>query len=41
MRAARSTDLTNLPLHGTAQNRIRLEIVQIALDLLTWMLMLA
>lgn len=30
-----------MPLHRTAQNRIWLEIVQIALDLLAWMPMLA
>jgi hypothetical protein len=41
IRAARTTGLTNLPLHDTAQNRIWLEIVQIALDLLAWMPMLA
>ncbi|MFD4953473.1 IS1380 family transposase [Streptomyces sp. NPDC058451] len=41
IRAARATGLRNLPLHHTAQNRIWLEIVQIALDLLTWMPMLA
>ncbi|MGW1257537.1 IS1380 family transposase [Streptomyces sp. NPDC002513] len=41
IRAARATGLTNLPLHDTAQNRIWLEIVQIALDLLAWMPMLA
>lgn len=40
-RAARATGLRNLPLHRTAQNRIWLEIVQIALDLLAWMPMLA
>ncbi|MFG2570921.1 transposase [Streptomyces sp. NPDC048567] len=33
--------LRNLPLHRTAQNRTWLEIVQIALDLLVWMPMLA
>ncbi len=32
--------LRNLPLHRTAQNRIWLEIVEIALDLLAWMPML-
>ncbi len=37
----RSTGLRNLPLHRTTQNRIRLEIVQIALDLLAWIPMLA
>ncbi|GAA3167855.1 IS1380 family transposase [Streptomyces virens] len=37
----RAAGLRNLPLHRTAQNRIWLEIVQIALDLLAWMPMLA
>ncbi|MFJ4501451.1 IS1380 family transposase [Streptomyces sp. NPDC088864] len=41
IRAARATGLRNLPLHTTAQNKIWLEIVQIALDLLAWMPMLA
>lgn len=41
IRAARATGLRNLPLHDTAQNRIWLEIVQVALDLLAWMPMLA
>ncbi|PWJ02483.1 IS1380 family transposase [Streptomyces sp. NWU49] len=41
IRAARATGLTNLPLHDAAQNQIWLEIVQIALDLLAWMPMLA
>ncbi|MER6169632.1 IS1380 family transposase, partial [Streptomyces violaceorubidus] len=41
IRAARATGLRNFPLHDTAQNRIWLEIVQIALDLLAWMPMLA
>lgn len=41
IRAARSTGLRNLPLHDTAQNELWLEIVQIALDLLAWMPMLA
>ncbi|MCX5400717.1 IS1380 family transposase [Streptomyces sp. NBC_00102] len=41
IRAARATGLRNLPLHKTAQNRIWLEIVQLALDLLAWMPMLA
>ncbi|MFH9969597.1 IS1380 family transposase [Streptomyces mirabilis] len=40
IRAARDTGLRNLPLHNAAQNRIWLEIVQIALDLLAWMPML-
>ncbi|MEU6655318.1 IS1380 family transposase [Streptomyces sp. NPDC046900] len=39
--AARDTGLRNLPLHDAAQNRIWLEIVQLALDLLAWMPMLA
>jgi hypothetical protein len=41
IRAARATGLRNLPLHDTAQSRVWLEIVQIALDLLAWMPMLA
>ncbi|GAA1227504.1 MULTISPECIES: IS1380 family transposase [Streptomyces] len=41
IRAARSTGLRNLPLHDTAQNRIWLEIIQLALDLLAWMPLLA
>ncbi|MBZ6086556.1 IS1380 family transposase [Streptomyces olivaceus] len=41
IRAARATGLRNLPLKRTAQNRVWLEIVQIALDLLAWMPMLA
>lgn len=41
IRTARATGLTNLPLHDTVQNQIWLEIVQIALDLLAWMPMLA
>ncbi|MEJ8658846.1 transposase [Streptomyces sp. MS1.AVA.4] len=41
IRAARSTSLRNLPLHDTAQNELLLEIVQIALDPLAWMPMLA
>lgn len=41
IRAARATGLRNLPLHDTAQNQIWLEIMQIALDLLAWMPMLA
>lgn len=40
IRAARATGLRDLPLHDSAQNRIWLEIVQIALDLLAWMPML-
>lgn len=41
IRGARATGLRNLPLHHTAQNQIWLEIVQLALDLLAWMPMLA
>lgn len=41
IRAARATGLRNLLLHDTAQNQIWLEIVQLALDLLAWMPMLA
>ena len=41
IRNARDTGLRNLPLHDTAQNRIWLEIVSLALDLLAWMPMLA
>ncbi|WP_282690771.1 MULTISPECIES: IS1380 family transposase [unclassified Streptomyces] len=41
IRAARATGLRNLPLYDTAQNQIWLEIVQLALDLLAWMPMLA
>ncbi|MGW3115524.1 IS1380 family transposase [Streptomyces sp. NPDC001091] len=41
IRASRATGLRNLPLHDTAQNQVWLEIVQIALDLLAWMPMLA
>jgi Transposase DDE domain group 1 len=41
IRAARATGLRNLPLHHTAQNKVWLEIVQIVLDLLAWMPMLA
>ncbi|MEU0823199.1 IS1380 family transposase, partial [Streptomyces mirabilis] len=41
IRNARDTGLHNLPLHDTAQNRIWLEIVSLALDLLAWMPMLA
>ncbi|WP_405534056.1 IS1380 family transposase [Streptomyces sp. NBC_00075] len=41
IRAARATGLRNLPLHDTAQNQVWLETVQMALDLLAWMPMLA
>jgi hypothetical protein len=41
IRAARATGLRNLPLHESVQNQIWLEIVQLALDLLAWMPMLA
>lgn len=41
IRNARATGLRNLPLHDIAQNQIWLEIVQLALDLLAWLPMLA
>jgi hypothetical protein len=41
IRAARATGLRNMPLYDAAQNQIWLEIVQIALDLLAWLPMLA
>jgi hypothetical protein len=41
IRAAPDTGLRNLPLHQAAQNQIWLEIVQLALELLAWMPMLA
>ncbi|MFF1838860.1 IS1380 family transposase [Streptomyces sp. NPDC058231] len=41
IRGARATGLRNLPLRDSAQNQIWLEIVQLALDLLAWMPMLA
>lgn len=41
VRAARATGLRSLPFHDAAQNQIWLEIVQLALDLLAWMPMLA
>jgi len=41
IRNARATGLRNLPLHDAAQNQIWLEIIQLALDLLAWMPMLA
>lgn len=41
IRAARATGLRNLPLHGTTQNQIWLEIASLALDLLAWLPMLA
>ncbi|UGQ12036.1 IS1380 family transposase [Yinghuangia sp. ASG 101] len=41
IRTARTTGLRNLPLHDTAQNQVWLEIIQLALDLLAWMPMLA
>jgi hypothetical protein len=41
IRAARDTGLRNLPLHDAGQNQVWLEIVQLALDLLAWMPMLA
>lgn len=41
IRHAHTTGLRNLPFHDTAQNQVWLEIVQLALDLLAWMAMLA
>jgi DDE family transposase len=41
IRTARDTGLCNLPLHSTAQNQIWLEIIQLALDLIAWLPMLA
>lgn len=41
IRIAKDTGLTNLPLHGFAQNRVWLLIVQVANDLLAWMGILA
>ncbi|MDF4250373.1 IS1380 family transposase [Streptomyces sp. WMMB303] len=41
IRTARNTGLRNLPLHTTGQNQIWLEIVQLTLDLIAWMPMLA
>jgi hypothetical protein len=41
IRTARDTGLRNLPLHTSAQNQVWLEIVQLALDLIAWMPMLA
>jgi hypothetical protein len=41
IRGARDTGLRNLPLHHAASNQLWLEIVQMALDLLAWMPMLA
>ncbi|WP_406087329.1 IS1380 family transposase [Kitasatospora purpeofusca] len=41
IRAARDAGLRNLPLHRASQNQVWLEIVQLALDLLAWMPMLA
>ncbi|SCE52483.1 hypothetical protein GA0115234_1104154 [Streptomyces sp. DvalAA-43] len=40
-RGARATGLRDLLLHDTAQNQIWRETVQIALELLTWMAILA
>lgn len=41
IRIAKDTGLTNLPLHGFAQNQIWCAIVQLAMDLTAWMQMLA
>lgn len=40
IRAAKDTGLTNLPLHGFAQNQIWCAIVQLALELTAWLQML-
>jgi hypothetical protein len=40
IQATRWTGLRNLPLHTTAHNRVWLETVQLALDLLAWTPML-
>lgn len=40
IRAAKDTGLANLPLHGFAANRIWLELVLLALDLVAWAQML-
>jgi hypothetical protein len=40
IRAANDTGLTNLPLHGSDQNRICCAIVQLAMELTTWCQML-
>ncbi|MEV0748693.1 IS1380 family transposase [Streptomyces sp. NPDC050273] len=41
IRAARATGLRNLPLQHAASNQLWLEIIQLSLDLLAWMPMLA
>ena len=41
IRGAKDTGLTNLPLHGFAQNQIWCAIVQLAMELIAWMQMLA
>nr|WP_325051942.1 IS1380 family transposase [Actinomadura harenae] len=41
IRTGKDTGLRNLPLHGTGQNQLWLEIVAIALDLLAWTQLLA
>jgi hypothetical protein len=41
IRAAKDTGLTNLPLHGFNQNRIWCAIVQLALELIAWLQLLA
>ena len=41
IRAAKDTGLANLPLHGFAANQVWIELVMLALDLLTWAQMLA
>jgi DDE family transposase len=41
IRAAKTTGLTNLPLHGFAQNQIWVALVALALEVTAWMQMLA
>jgi hypothetical protein len=41
IRTAKDTGLTNLPLHGFAQNQIWLAVVALAVELTAWMQMLA
>jgi Transposase DDE domain group 1 len=41
IRVAKDTGLANLPLHGFDQNRIWCALVQLAMDLTTWLQMLA
>lgn len=41
IRIAKDTGLTNLPLHGYAQNQIWCAIIALAVDLTAWMQLLA